>query len=208
MTMRWKCLASATVAALATALATTGPMGVARANGAPAPSLAWPGGNTYQRSLGNYQLPDVVLQDADARPVRLREALAGNDPVMLNFIFTTCSTVCPIMVRVFAELPSRLGPAAKNLRMVSITIDPEYDTPSKLKGYAQNFAANPRWALLTGRAQDIVAVQRAFNSWRGDKMGHEPLTLFRHASGQPWVRIDGFATPDELASEYRKPVLR
>jgi protein SCO1/2 len=189
-------------------LGMAGPIGLAQAAGQPSSPVAWPGGNNYQRSLGQYTLPDVVLLDTDARPVRLRDALAGNEPVMLNFIFTTCSTVCPIMVRVFAELPSRLGPAASQLRLVSITIDPEFDTPAKLKGYAQNFAPNPRWQLLTGRAQDIVTVQRAFNSWRGDKMGHEPLTLIRHAPGQPWVRLDGFATPDELASEYRRPVLR
>lgn len=204
MTTRRSCLAFTALAGLGLA----GPIGRAQAAAEPTSPMPWPGGNHYQRSSAQYTLPDVVLLDTDARPVRLREALAGNEPVMLNFIFTTCSTVCPIMVRVFAELPSRLGPAASKLRLVSITIDPEYDTPARLKGYAQNFAANPRWQLLTGRAQDIVTVQRAFNSWRGDKMGHEPLTLIRHAPGLPWVRLDGFATPDELANEYRRPVPR
>ena len=166
-------------------------------------ATVWSAGNDYRRSVRSYSIPDVVLMDADARPVRLRELLATSDPVMLNFIFTTCNTACPIMVRVFADLPDRLGAAAKNLRLVSISIDPDNDTPAQLKSYAKNFGAGVRWQFLTGRSQDVKAVQRAFDSYRGDKMNHEPLTLMRQAQARTWIRIDGFASPDELVREYR-----
>jgi protein SCO1/2 len=172
------------------------------AKSAPAP---WPASPIqYERSVRSYTIPDVVLVDADSKPVRLREVLAGDDPVMLNFIFTTCSTVCPIMVRVFADVPPRLGPAAKTVRLISISIDPENDTPAKLKTYAKSFGEGMRWRFLTGRVEDINSVQRAFGSFRGDKMNHEPVTLIREAGGKSWVRIDGFANPDQLVSEYRK----
>ena len=167
-------------------------------------TVAWPGGNHFERSARSYTIPDVVLVDSDARPVRLRDLLASEDPVMLNFIFTTCSTICPVMVKVFADVPSRLGPEVKNLRMISISIDPENDTPAQLKTYAKNFGGGLQWRFLTGRVQDIKTVQIAFDNYRGDKMTHEPLTLIRHARAKSWVRIDGFANPDELAGEYRK----
>jgi protein SCO1/2 len=170
----------------------------------PAPTPWPPSPIQYERSVRNYTIPDVVLIDADGRPVRLREALAGDDPVMLNFIFTTCSTICPIMVRVFADVPPRLGSAAKNLRLISISIDPENDTPARLKTYAQTFGEGMRWRFLTGRAEDINTVQRAFGTFKGDKMNHEPLTLMRQAAGKSWVRLDGFANPDQLVVEYRK----
>jgi protein SCO1 len=166
----------------------------------------WPGTNDYRRSVRTYAIPDVVLTDADAQPVRLRELLATNDPVMLNFVFTTCGTICPVMIRVFADVPATLGAQAKNLRMISISIDPDNDTPTQLKAYAKNVGAGERWKFLTGRVQDIKTVQLAFDSYRGDKMNHEPLTLMRHAPGKPWVRIDGFANPGELVHEYRKAV--
>jgi len=166
----------------------------------------WPGKNDYQRSVRSYAIPDVVLADAEGRPVRLRELLATDDTVMMNFIFTTCGTICPVMVKVFADVPVRLGAQAKNLRMISISIDPDNDTPAQLNSYAKNFGAGERWKFLTGRVQDIKAVQLAFDSYRGDKMNHEPLTLMREASAKPWVRIDGFANPDELVREYRKVV--
>lgn len=181
---------------------------VARAHDGDNHPAQWPGKNDYQRSVRSYAIPDVVLADADGTPVRLRELLASDDPVMLNFIFTTCAAICPVMVRVFADVPARLGGQAKNLRMISISIDPDNDTPAQLRSFAKNLAAGQRWKFLTGRVQDIKTVQMAFDSYRGDKMNHEPLTLMRHASAKTWVRIDGFANPDELVREYRKAMVR
>lgn len=162
------------------------------------------GTDGYARTVKTYVIPDVVLTDADDRPVRLRELLAANDTVMMNFIFTTCSTICPVTTKVFSDVPARLGGEAQRLRMISISIDPENDTPRQLKAYAQKFQAGERWKFLTGRTQDVKAVQVAFDSYSGDKMSHEPVTLMRQAPGRPWVRIDGFASPDQLVREYRK----
>jgi protein SCO1 len=171
-------------------------------------AVASTGASHYSRSLRSYAIPEVVLTDADARPVPLRELLASNDPVMLNFIFTSCTTICPVLTKVFSDVPPLLGAEAERLRMVSISIDPENDTPAKLKAYARKFEAGERWSFLTGRVQDVIAVQRAFDTYGGDKMSHEPLTLLRSAPGKPWLRIDGFAKPDDLAGEYRKLVLK
>lgn len=166
-------------------------------------------GEGYRRSARSYSaIPDVVLTDSEARPVRLRELLAAADPVMVNFIFTTCTTICPVMTKVFADVRSRLGDEAKHVRMISISIDPENDTPAQLKAYAQKFEADARWTFLTGRVQDVAAVQRAFDAYNSDKMSHEPLTLLRAVPGNAWVRIDGFASPEELAGEYRSAVAR
>jgi protein SCO1/2 len=166
--------------------------------------LAAAGTEGYRRSLRTYAaIPDVVLTDAERNRVRLRELLAGDGPVMLNFIFTTCTTICPVMTKVFAEVRTRLGREADNLRMVSISIDPEADTPAQLKAYAQKFGADSHWMFLTGRVEDVAAVQRAFDTYDSDKMNHRPLTLLRAAPGRQWVRIDGFASADQLAGEYR-----
>jgi protein SCO1/2 len=158
----------------------------------------------YARSLREYSVPDVVLTDADARPVRLRELLASRDPVMLNFIFTTCGAICPVMSKTFSEVPAKLGTQAGNLRMVSISIDPETDTPEKLRAYAKTYGATANWRFLTGRLEDVKAVQLAFNSYQGDKMNHDPLTLLHLPAGKRWVRIDGFASSDSLAAEWLK----
>jgi protein SCO1/2 len=170
--------------------------------------VATAGTEDYKQSLRTYAaIPDVVLTDAEGRSVPLRELLAGSDPVMLNFIFTTCTTICPVMTKVFADVRTHLGNDAQNLRMVSISIDPENDTPAQLKAYAQKFGADSHWTFLTGRMQDVAAVQRAFDVYDSDKMNHHPLTLLRPAPGTQWVRIDGFATPEQLAGEYRNTLV-
>jgi protein SCO1/2 len=165
-------------------------------------------GGRYVRSERNYSVPDVTLVDDGDRPVRLREAFAADEPVMLNFIFTTCTAICPVMSRIFARVPQVLGRRADRLRLISISIDPEQDTPKRLRAYAERFGAGPRWRFLTGSVEDVKAVERAFDAYRGDKMNHRPLTLLRPAAGRPWVRLDGFASPAELAREYERVVSR
>jgi protein SCO1 len=161
---------------------------------------------TYKRSMRSYSIPDVTLTDFDERPIRLREFLSSSDPVMLNFIFTTCSTICPVTTQVLSEVSDKIGRSGGRLRMISISIDPENDTPLQLKAYARSFKAGERWKFLTGRTEDVKTVLRALESDRGDKMNHLPVTLMRQGAGQSWIRIDGFATPDELLREYRKVV--
>ena len=173
-----------------------------------AANAAAAGTSDYKRTQQSYAIPDLVLIDADSRPVKLRELLATKDPVMMNFIFTTCTAICPVMTKIFSEVPAKLGAEAGKVRMISISIDPENDRPAQLKSYAKGYGAGERWTFLTGKVEDIKAVQRAFDNYRGDKMNHEPVTLLRAAPGKPWVRIDGFASPAALAGEYRKVVLQ
>jgi protein SCO1 len=158
----------------------------------------------YARTIKTYSVPDITLVNQDAKPVRLRELLAADEPVMLNFVFTTCTTICPVMTSIFSNVPTQLGASGARLRMISISIDPENDTPRQLNAYATKFGAGPRWQFLTGSVKDIATVQRAFDNYRADKMEHEPLTLLRSAPGKPWVRIEGFASPEDLAREYQK----
>lgn len=153
------------------------------------------------RSIGRYQVPDVTLTDAEGRRTPLRSVLADKDPLMLNFIYTSCTSVCPVMSGIFSQVQARLG---KEVHLVSISIDPEYDTPERLKAYARRFSAGPHWKMLTGRLQDSIAVQRAFETYRGDKMDHAPTTFLRAAPDRPWVRLDGIASADELVQEYRQ----
>jgi protein SCO1/2 len=87
------------------------------------------GPKRYQRSVESYTTPDVTLVNQDGRKVRLQEILTGNKPVMLDFIYGTCTTICPVLSAGFSNLQRKLGPAAQDVRLVSITIDPEHDSP-------------------------------------------------------------------------------
>lgn len=154
-------------------------------------------------SAVDYKVPDVRLVRDDGKPVTLAEELNDGRPVVLNFVYTTCGTICPVMSQTFGQLQSKLGGERDKVHMVSISIDPEFDTPARLTEYAKRFQAGPQWHFYTGTAEASVAVQRAFEAFRGDKMSHTPVTFIRPASGSRWVRLDGFATSDELVNQVR-----
>ena len=148
--------------------------------------------------------PPLVLVDKDNNKVSLDEALAADEPVMLNFIFTTCTTICPVLSATFAQVQRELGDEVDQVRMISITIDPEHDTPERLRGYAARFDAGSQWQFYTGANDDIVAVQKAFDAYRGSKANHEPLTFLRVPSDPQWVRVNGLASAADVVNEYRR----
>ncbi len=154
------------------------------------------------RSVVTYNIPDLTLINLAGEKVSVIQELSPDKPILLNFIFTTCTTICPVMSATFAQTQKLLGSDIQNVRMVSISIDPEQDTPEKLRAYAQKFKAQSQWHFLTGNVDDIMAVLLTFDVYRGNKMSHEPVTLLRKKKDDPWVRLDGLTTAKELVIEY------
>ncbi len=160
-----------------------------------------------QRSEHHYNLPELKVTRADGRRMSLLEAIDDGRPVMLNFIYTSCTAVCPVTSQVFMQVRERLGAERDKLNMVSFSIDPEQDTPHLLTEYAQRFGSAGVWPHYTSSSAAAVEIQRAFGGWRGDKMNHQPTTYLRMARGKPWLRLDGFYSPDALVAEYQKALL-
>ncbi len=160
--------------------------------------------DTWERTTVGYTVPEVTLVRADGAEVDFPKAIDDGKPVILDFIFTTCTAVCPILSQTFAQVQSRLGDEGSKVRMVSISIDPEQDTPARLTEYAKKFHAGPQWSFYTGTVKASVALQKAFDVYRTDKMNHVAVTFLRAAPGKPWVRLEGFVPPDELVKETRQ----
>lgn len=155
-------------------------------------------------STVQYEVPNLVMVRQDGKSVSMREEMDDGRPVVLNFIFTTCGSICPLMSQVFGEFQRKLGPEGAHVHLMSISIDPEQDTPERLREYAGHFAAGPGWQYYTGTIAASLAAQQAFDVYRGDKMSHTPVTLLRAAPGLPWLRLDGFVTPDQLLHHYHQ----
>ena len=153
-------------------------------------------------STVDYKIPQLQLLRDSGKSVSLPQELDDGRPVVMNFIFTTCATTCPLSSQTFSAFQRKLGAERSRVHMVSISIDPEQDTPARLRSYAKKFHAGPQWQHYTGTLQASLAAQQAFGAYRGDKMSHTPLTLMRAAPGKPWTRIDGFVTPDQLLQQY------
>ena len=156
---------------------------------------------TTNRTTASYSIPNVKMVRQDGAVVNLGEELNDGRPVVLSFIFTSCTSVCSLVSHTLSQLQSKLGDNAGRVHLVSITIDPEQDDAARLREYAKSFNAGPEWQHYTGTLAASQTVQRAFDVYRGSKMDHAPATLIRTAPGAQWTRIEGFATADQLLAE-------
>ena len=159
----------------------------------------------YQRTEHHFETPDLELVDQTGKAVRLRSLLESDQPVLLQFVFTTCATICPVLSASFANARAPLAAVGKPYRMVSISIDPEHDTPATLQQYAERFQAGEQWRFLTGQDQAIKQVLKAFEAYYpgNNKMYHQPYTYLHAHQGAPWIKIDGIMNRAEMVAEYR-----
>jgi protein SCO1/2 len=154
-----------------------------------------------RRVVAHYSVPEVQMVREDGTAVRLDQEMDDGRPVVLAFIYTSCTTVCPLVSYTLEDVQRRLGDQSAGVHLMSISIDPDQDTPARLREYARTFHAGPAWQHYTGTLAASQTAQRAFDVYRGNKMDHAPAMLVRAAPGAAWVRIDGFATADQLIAE-------
>ena len=159
---------------------------------------------SYSSKYVAYKVPIVDLVTDTGVTVKLADILNAEQPVILNFIFTTCTTICPVLSASFKQVQKLLGEEAEEVLLISISIDPEYDTPDKLAEYAERFSAGADWRFLTGQIDDIIAVEKAFDIYRGSKTNHDPVTFLRAGNADTWLRLEGFAEAAEIIAEFRK----
>ncbi len=156
----------------------------------------------YQRTVEAYKPPDITLLSQDRTKVQFKDIAASGKPVALALNYTTCTTVYPLIAAGFANLQRKLGPDAGKVWLISISIDPEYDTPELMKDYLQRYGARPGWDFLTGSRKDVVSVMRAFDAYVADKMDkHTPLTFLWLPGEGRWIRIHGLMSTKDLMKE-------
>lgn len=162
----------------------------------------------YQRSMERYSLPDVTLIDQNGGKVRLQSLMASDRPVVVDFIFGTCTTICPILSSCFINLQQKLGDDSRKVHLVSISIDPENDTPKVMKEYLKRYRAKQGWDFLTGSRKDVDAVMKSFNAYIPNKMSHFALTLIHKPGEGKWVRVTGIMSTMEFLAEVQKAGLK
>jgi len=116
----------------------------------------------YPAANGNNCLPDVSLIDQHGSAVSLA-SLRGK-PVLIDFIYTSCASTCPMLTAKMAAIAHQLGPAlGADVTIVSISLDPEHDSPAELEKYAKSHDADgPGWIFLTGPPAKIDQVLALF----------------------------------------------
>lgn len=158
----------------------------------------------YTRTVEYYKVPNVTLLNQDGQRISLRTLVDGDAPVIIDFIYTTCTTICPVLSAAFANLQDELTDNTMRARLVSISIDPEHDRPDQMKEYLSRYDAKPGWDFLTGSREDITLVLKAFNASVADKMAHLPLYVMHGPKSDEWIRIYGLIGSADFMREFRK----
>ncbi len=150
----------------------------------------------------NIAIDNFVLTDQDGRPQEFRKF--RGQPAVINFIYTSCPDVCTLLTASLKILRERLTPReAGSVRFLSITMDPEVDTPEILKAYSRRRqAAAANWWWLTGKAAELAPVWQEFgvSVKRLDRglIEHTTLTVVADAEGNMRFAYFGSA-PDPAA---------
>jgi protein SCO1/2 len=158
------------------------------------------------RDSVSYVIPDVAVIRQDGKKLSFSEELNDGRPVLLNFVFVSCSAICPMLSHVFSKVQAKLAKDGQKVHLISISIDPESDTPEKLTTYAKKFGASSAWDYYSGTREISIAIQKAFNVFKGDKMNHGSVVFIRAKPGKSWLRLEGIMSPDLILSEYRKMI--
>jgi protein SCO1 len=141
-------------------------------------------------------IPDTPVIDQHGRPLRFNSDLVKGRVVAINFIFTTCRTICPTQSIVFGQLQRLTGD--RDVQLISISLDSVNDRPEQLNAWARRYGAGPNWTLVTGEKSDIDGLLKSLSVFTPDKNSHSPLTLVGDDRTGTWRRFSGIAPAESI----------
>jgi protein SCO1/2 len=148
---------------------------------------------------------DIPVIDHQGNPRLFFRDLVGDKQVVLSFVYTRCKGVCPVMGRNFHKLQTQLG---KRLRrevvLISVSLDPENDTPEALKLWGERAGARAGWTLITGKQENLDRVSREVLGDVIPREGHSPFMVVRGV-GQRWIRLSGLTDAREVIEALAHP---
>lgn len=144
-------------------------------------------------------VPDVTVLNQDGKPINFYTDLVKGKTVVVDFIYSTCQYVCPLQGESMANLQAMLGDRlGTEVVLISVSLDPETDTPERLKAWGKMFGAKEGWTLLTGKKQDIDRIIKAFTGGSTGRGEHSPLWAIGNEGTGIWVHAYGLTAPNNL----------
>jgi len=148
---------------------------------------------------GHKYFGDVKLIDQDGRERRFYTDLLQGKTVIINPMFTTCTGACPVMSGAVEKIQAHLGDrVGRDVRLISISVDPVHDTPARMKEYAARFHARAGWVFLTGSKENVEAVLRKLGQWVDEPAAHQTLLLIGNDRTGLWKKALALAPVEQL----------
>src|SRR5947209_17393982 len=155
-------------------------------------------------------LPNVELTTQDGKRVRFYDDLVKDRRVVIQFMFTRCKDICPVITHHLAEVQGLLGGrVGRDIFFYSVTLSPEEDTPKDLRAFAKEHGAGPGWTFLTGKPEDILLLRKSLGFFYNnpkedaDRNNHSGMIVVGTEPLMRWAMCQGGAKPEWIATVIR-----
>ena len=150
-------------------------------------------------AASSLRIPDATVYNQNGRRLNFYTDLVKGKVVAINFIFTTCTTICPPLTATFRRVQQELGEhVGREIELISVSVDPSTDTPARLFDFAAKFKAGPGWTFVTGERAEIDALLQALGVAVANKNDHTPTVLVGNDAAGYWTRAYGLSSPATL----------
>ena len=154
---------------------------------------------TTEASPAEKYFTDVELINQDGKKVRFYSDVLKGKTVIVNAFFTSCTSVCPPMNRNMEKIQEALGDRmGRDVFLVSMTVDPETDTPARMKEYAKKFHAGSGWLFLTGKKENLDLALYKLGQYVENKDDHQTVLIIGNEPTGLWKKAFGMANVAEL----------
>jgi protein SCO1 len=149
------------------------------------------------------RIPDVLMTDQDGRAVRFLSDVLQQRTAVISFIYTSCRTTCPLIGATVAAVTEHLQKDNTNLAIVSVSVDPNYDTPARLLAWRKEYGDFPQWILLTGSKREVDPLLRALGAYSANLEDHQNILLVGPDAAGKWTRMDSLTEWQKVAAAAR-----
>ncbi|HEY8413081.1 MAG TPA: SCO family protein [Pyrinomonadaceae bacterium] len=169
------------------------------AGGASAQQPAAPATPDGTESASAKYFTDIQLVNQNGEKMRFYSDLLQGKTVIINSFFATCQGSCLPITRNLEKVQEALGDRlGKDARIISISVDPEVDTPAELKAFSKKFHARPGWYFLTGSKENVEFVLKKLGQFVEDKNDHLNIFIIGNERTGLWKKAFGLAKSEEL----------
>ena len=148
---------------------------------------------------------NLELINQDGETVRFFDDVLKDKVVVVNFIFTNCDGACPLMTHKLSLVRDRMeGQIGDTVEFVSLSIDPERDTPAAMKEFARSHHADhDGWTFLTGKPENLDYIIKRLGQYSDDVEAHSTMMLAGNVNAAHWIKIQPYEQPPAITEKLQ-----
>jgi protein SCO1 len=148
-----------------------------------------------------FLMTDQMVLDQNGKQVNFYADLIKHKTVAINFVFTSCTSSCPLSTAVFRQVQKK--PGNQKLQLITISVDPVNDTPERLLEFSKKFNTKPNWAFITGEKTVISGLLKSLGVYAADINEHSNMVIVGNDATHTWTRLYGFPQADEIITALK-----